>query len=188
MQYLFSLLLVLAYLSQSCSNKEFETEFAEIDKLTEWVDSAEIYIEAIDSAPVMISYQKYGKHIKTIQKLYAPDTVDTLFARQLMMYKTIKGAGKSLTSDLYKYRNEILFSRKNLKALKENIQAGTFPEDSVKSYLADEQKAIKNLLEGTRFMKKYSEMALDNFRKYNPFIEERVQLLQQIADSTKQSE
>ena len=168
----FSFVLLALWLT-SCSHP-YEKEMAEIDEMLSVLDDAEKQINSIDTMNLQAFFSTYDGQIRYLQQHYQPNTIDTVFAKALTGYKAVKWLGPTFAENKRLAREEITFSRTNLKALRENLSAKKFTSEEAAEYMKDEKQAVGEIVTGIAMMIKSANLARQMFEQYYPVVEAEI--------------
>lgn len=164
---------IFTLLLGSCSHP-WEKEMAEIDEMITVLDDAEKQLNALDSTNLREIHSKYDANVRYLKHYYQPNVIDTVFAKAMVGYKGVKGIGRKFFENIQLAKDEIAFSRKNLAALKESLEAKKFTDEEANSYLKDERQAIGEIVTGIAMMINSANLAAQMFEQYHPIVEAEI--------------
>ena len=170
--------LFLGLIFASCNpESKFATEIKTITNFNKTVDSLETVFNSINVDSVKYIQTTASEYEKMIKMHYITDTIDQEFAQKMNDIKAVRKGLSSFDRDQKLIVSEIDALRLQYKNLDSDIKNGILNSNQVKTYMAEEEKALYNLGQNVNTVYENQKRQFVNFYYSNELVATMVKQL-----------
>ena len=158
----------------SCDNINIKKELKAIDSLNQVIGKADIKIKDIDVEKVKKCQEEVIANLNIIEEYYQ-DTLPRELIKLLSDYNSIKKPLKRFLDNKEYYDKEIVYSKKQLQNLKQDIEKRLITKEQFQEYYSTEMKAVSDLERDINLYVNTAKTKIDWFNSTNPKIREVIE-------------
>jgi len=171
--------LVLSFVALGCQRTHYAEEIRTLDSLRADLDSASNQFRLIDTTGFSNAGRVFTENLAYVQQKYtqSEDTIPREVAMLMADYRDLKKPSKGFISDYERTREELKFSKSQIRDLKHDLQNNLLDTNIVVEMLNDEIKAVEDVVSKVNQLKVSSEYTKQKRAELEPRIDSLIKEL-----------